>query len=70
MQKISILTYEQYGSTRSGDTLSKINVQYFLLKGEYVRCIIIRKGSKCSSKPEFNVSTVLLPCLVCLHHWR
>ena len=42
----------------------------FLLKGEYVICNIIGKGSKCSRKPEFNVSMVLLPCLVCLHHWR
>ena len=32
MQKTSILTYEQYGSTRAGDALSKINIQYFSLR--------------------------------------
>ena len=68
MQKISILTCEQCCSARAGDALSMINVQYFLLKGEYI--IYYSRKSESSSKPEFNVSMVLLPCLVCLHHWR
>ena len=32
MQKISILTYEQYGSTRASNALSKINIQHFSLR--------------------------------------
>ena len=41
-----------------------------LWEGEYIMYRNQNFFSKCSSKPEFNVSRLPLPFLVILHHWR